>query len=245
MAKKILSNYPGAKTNSGIIPFLVNEIPYHERYFELFAGSAQLFRHKRRARTNHLNDVNPLVIAELFSTFGHELETVRYSSLPLLELLQYYLFTRKDFLYLDPPYPASARRSGAVIYDHEMMTDEVHVKFLTPVLAMDANIMISTRPNELYDRMLKDWRRAEFETMGHRGKVTEVIFMNYPKPSILHQYDMLGGDCWERQATGRMATRFADKLRRVDDYTRHIMIQELVKNDPAAVQHFLAVQQGV
>jgi len=240
----LLQNYPGAKTNSGIIPFIVNQIPYHWRYFELCAGSAQVFRHKRRAIVNYLNDLNPIVIAELFSVFGIEGEAIRYSTLPVLHLLPMFAFNRQDFIYLDPPYPASARRSGAVIYDCEMLGDDVHRQLLTAVLAMEANVMISTRPNDLYDTMLRDWRRLEFDTMGHYGPVTEVIFMNYPEPEYLHQYDMLGGDCWERQGVDRKRSRFADKLKRNTPYTNHLMIEELIKHDRAAVQHFLTVSAG-
>jgi 16S rRNA G966 N2-methylase RsmD len=236
-----LKHYPGAKTNSGIIPFLVNEIPYHTRYFELCAGSAQLFRHKRRAAVNYLNDINPLVIAELFSSFGHEEEMIRYSTLPLLEFLLYHTFTRNDFIYFDPPYPEDARRSGATLYEFEMLKRDQHSKFLSAVLAVNANITISSRPNELYDEMLKDWRRKEFETMGHRGAVTEVIYMNYEPPTLLHQYDMLGADCWDRQGTTRFKQRFAAKIDRIEPYDRHIMIQQLIEKYPEEVTHFLTV----
>lgn len=238
--------YPGAKTNSGIIAFLVNEIPHHDRYFELCAGSAQLFRNKKRAAYNHLNDINPLVIGELFSSFGHEKETIRYSTLPLNELLPHFSFSRRDFLYLDPPYldppyPASARRSGAAIYEHEMLSEDMHADLLARLLPLDANIMISTSPNDLYDQVLKGWRKESFETMGRRGKRTELIYMNYDKPTYLHQYDMLGSDCWDRQGVSRKRNRFVEKINRLDPYQRHIFIQELINSDQSAVQHFVSV----
>lgn len=237
-----LQNYPGAKTNSGIIPFLVNNIPFHKRYFEWCVGSGQLFRNKRRAQENYLNDVNPMVIAELFSQFGAENGAIRYSVSELKILFKLWHFTREDFMYLDPPYPADARRSGAVLYEFEMLSREAHEEFLTAVLAVNANTMISSRPNELYDTMLKDWRRKEFDTVGHRGQpATEVIYMNYPEPELLHQYDMLGNDCWERQEKSRMRERFKRKIERVSNHSRHIMIEQLVQQYPAEVKHFLTV----
>lgn len=233
-------SYPGAKTNSGIIQFLVNEIPHHVRYFEPCAGSAQLFRNKRRAQVNYLNDINNLLIAELTATFGIEGEQIRYFSVPVSQLFQMFQFTRNDFIYIDPPYPACARKSDASLYKNEMLLDADHAQLLSAVLKIDANIMISTRQNLLYDTMLVGWRKKEFNTVTHRGKaVTEVVYMNYEPPLYLHQYDMLGKDCWERQENDRKRSRFADKLHRQPPHINHMMIQEFIKHDRAAVQHFL------
>ena len=125
-----------------------------------------------------------------------------------------------------------------------MLSDKLHEEFLTAVLAKDTNFMISTRPNELYDIMLKTWRKKTMITRDRRGNATEVVYMNYEPPKLLHQYDMLGDDYVERQHLNRVRTRFANKLSRVDEYTRHMMIEEMIKNDPAAVQHFMAVLAG-
>jgi site-specific DNA-adenine methylase len=236
--------YPGAKTNSGIIQFLVNDIPYHHRYFELCAGTAQLFKHKERARYNYLNDINQDVVNKLAHLYSNTSGHIHYTSMPLVDYFRYRTFEKNDFIYLDPPYPASARRSGASLYKHEMLNDDDHVQLLKAIQVLDANVMISTRPNKLYELHLKKWRKAEFETMGQRGRVTEVIYMNYDKPTILHQYDLLGADCWERQQLKRKRIAFANKMKHLPPHQAHMLIEQIVKDYPTEVQHFLTVAES-
>src|SRR5579863_917743 len=102
----MISNYPGAKNGSGIIPFLINNIPYHEMYFELFAGSAQLFNYKKKAKRNVLNDIDKSVYKDLQSWAGAEIFNWDWQN-----VINTYDFNREDFIYLDPPYPMQARRN--------------------------------------------------------------------------------------------------------------------------------------
>jgi hypothetical protein len=137
----------------------------------------------------------------------------------------------------------AARRSPARLYKHEM-NDKQHVKLLKTMLPIDANIMISTRQNDLYDEHLKDWRKETFNTLTHRGRpATEIIYMNYPPPAILHQYDYLGEGYIDRQRIKRKVDRFQEKIQALPAYERHLFIQELIKHDQAAVQHFLSVSK--
>jgi len=235
-----LNNYPGAKNNTGLIQFLVNEIPYHTRYWELYAGSAALFRNKRAANSNILNDINSDVVAAL----KEEMHGAAIYNLPAVPLLQNGSFTREDFIYLDPPYPKKARRSGRSYYKHEMLEDYDHVQLLTTIQALEANVMISTGQNDLYDDMLKGWRKKEFNTMSQRGPYVEIIFMNYDQPTILHQYDMLGSDYIERQHMKRKITRFKNKIEQLPIHQKHLLMQLLIENDTAAVQHFLSIRPG-
>src|SRR6185437_4824857 len=158
----ILKDYPGAKTNSGIIQFMVNEIPYHKRYYELYAGSAQLYDKKKPAAYNMLADLNPAIVAALREKYTEP----DILNVPALSVLSGTRFYQDDFIYIDPPYPAKARRNGAIIYgDYEMMGDEPHIQLLDTIKQCPAYVMISTSPNELYQLHLKDWRRREFETI--------------------------------------------------------------------------------
>ncbi len=239
----MLNNYPGAKTNSGIIQWLVNDTPEHEHYAELYAGSAQLFDAKRPAPGgNYLRDINPAVVAALQNKYCTRAHISLGSA---LDFLQAHQLTRRWFIYLDPPYPYLSRRSGAKIYKYEMGTDLEHVQLLSAVAAVDANIKISTRQNELYDQHLAGWRKEEFKTMGHHGPVTEIAYMNYPPPLLLHQYDYIGNGYVDRQRVKRKITRFASKLQELPLYERHLFIQEMIKNDLPAVQHFLSMAAGI
>ena len=235
--------YPGSKTNSGIFQFLCNHTPHHKRYFELFAGRATYYSKKRPAEFSYLAEINPKQVAWLQAKFKDLVPVYEGSALDILDT---WPFETTDFVYLDPPYPAGARRSGNKLYTFEMLEDELHQPLLQAIKECPANVMISTSPNELYQLELKDWHVRDFNTMGHRGPRVERIYMNYdPDKVILHQYDMLGKDYMERQAIGRKVDRIAAKLQALPLHQKHLFFQEMCKNDPAAVQHFLSIKYNL
>ena len=81
------------------------------------------------------------------------------------------------FIYCDPPYPLSSRKN--YLYEYEMIEEE-HVKLLDSLKAHKGKVMISSYENELYNKMLKEWRKAIKHTIAENSvKRTEVIYMNY------------------------------------------------------------------
>lgn len=249
----ILDNYPGAKTNSGILQFLINRIPHHERYFELFAGSASLYFAKKLALQNVIMDRDEEVYRALGTKLSegypykyiHETPASSTTELSCRDAQQWLWDNTDelrwpDFIYLDPPYPFLSRRSGKSYYRHEMTNDD-HVQLLTTIRTVKAKIMISTRQNDLYDEYLYDWRKDVFKTVDRAGRAEEIIYMNYPVPDLLHQYDYVGQNFSDRQRIRRKVSRFSNKIQDLPPYERHLLIQEMIKEDPAAVKHFLAM----
>lgn len=234
--------YTGSKNGSGVLEFIINHVPAHSRYFELFAGSASLFRRKAIASTNILNELDLNQFEKLEKMYAHSAE----SFLVLNEDAIQYLYnkpgvawSRECFIYLDPPYPFSSRRSGKKLYNHEM-SDKDHIKLLSSIGSIDANIMISTRQNDLYDRMLPGWIKKEFQTTDRGGVVNEQIFMNYDIDNLfLHQYDYAGHGYIDRQRIKRKITRFTNKLSQLPQIERHLFIQSLIKSDYTSVKHFM------
>lgn len=235
-----MKRYPGAKGNSGIIQFFINKIPYHTRYFELFAGSAQLFRHKKPAGKNYLNDIDKKTLQKLQDSLKGK-GNIIFSQWNVHRFFHIFghTFTRNDFIYLDPPYPKEDRRSGATHYKFEMLDQETHLKLLERIKTIDANIMISTGLNDLYKDQLKDWQRFEFKTIGHKGRRIEVIYINYQIPEFLHQYDLFGDNFTRRQQIKRISSRFRDRLKRIHPYEAHIIIQDIIRDNPEAIKHFI------
>ena len=81
------------------------------------------------------------------------------------------------FIYCDPPYPLDTRKN--YLYEYEM-TEEEHVKLLDSLKTHKGKVMISSYENELYNKMLKEWRKAIKQTIAENSvKRTEVIYMNY------------------------------------------------------------------
>lgn len=255
--------YPGAKTNSGLVQFLINNIPLHDSYFELFAGTAKLFRTKRPAAYNIINDIDPEAPALRDKTVLHRgnlsmlagMDKNDYGSctwytcfdamdhiemlITIMSMVSTDLvFPGKKFIYLDPPYTFQSRRSGKKYYKHEVDLD-YHTRLLHRIQAVDANIMISTKEDPLYNEILKGWRKASFLTTDRQGTYEEIIFMNYDPPEILHQYDFLGKNFTDRQRIQRKIKRMNDKIAMLPGDEKHALLAALVKNNYASAKIFI------
>lgn len=93
-------------------------------------------------------------------------------------------FDAKDtFLYADPPYLWSTRTTKTM-YSHEMDSKQ-HADLLERLGEVKGKVMLSGYPSPLYDELLADWRRVEFELactmLGKktRSRRREVVWMNY------------------------------------------------------------------
>lgn len=212
-------------------------------YYELFGGSAKLFFGKKPASWSLISDIDESVYQwyqEVSKTRPDVLCTKR-SAIEILTCGDF-RFDENSFVYLDPPYPFLSRRAGKKYYSHEMSDDD-HVQLLKAVLQCKGNVMISTRQNDLYGTMLADWRCKKFDTVDRAGSVQELIYMNYPEPTLLHQYDFVGMGFSDRQRIKRKVQRFQDKINELPGYEKHLLIQEMIKNDYAAVRHFMTTQR--
>ena len=236
----IATAYIGSKNANGVLHTIINNIPFHTRYFELYAGSASIYQAKVPANWNLLCDINPHQVTRLKETIDDDHTIIK--CLPAMSIIAAYDFGRSDFVYLDPPYPFPSRRTGKKYYKYEMNQDD-HAQLLQEVKAMKGNIMISTRKNDLYAGELKDWRKVEISTADRAGACTEIIYTNYDSPALLHQYDYVGHGFTDRQRINRKIKRFELKLAMLQAYEKHLFIQELIKNDYAAVVHFLKTKQ--
>ena len=89
----------------------------------------------------------------------------------------------KTLFYLDPPYLHSTRASTET-YVHEMSEDD-HREMLDVIRGCESMIMLSGYPNELYDGILHDWNRHDFQidnkAAGGKSKriMTESVWCNY------------------------------------------------------------------
>lgn len=81
------------------------------------------------------------------------------------------------FVYADPPYMLDTRK--AYLYEHEM-TNEQHKELLAKLLKFKGKVMISGYENDLYNYMLKDWRKEKLKTTAECSvSREETIWMNY------------------------------------------------------------------
>jgi len=239
------TSYFGGKSGSGTYQTIINQIPPHEHYVEGFAGMAGVFRNMKTEASCLLIDQND----ELFNIYEQAgfkktsfsaqyfifRGTVKRIYLPgdsvkFFEDCRFQLDRPETFIYLDPPYPLSSRKSGPK-YKFEM-SDEQHIELLNVItLYKKAKVAISTYPNDLYNanNFMTDrgWRMIEFESQTRRGKATEQLWMNYPEPAELHDYQYLGEDYRERERITRMQNRWKAKFKNLPDLEKKAMLQHL------------------
>lgn len=88
-----------------------------------------------------------------------------------------------DVNYIDPTY---LRKSRATFNNYEFeMTEKQHEDMLRLVTATPGYFMISHYAHEMYDDMLKGWRRVQFDMPNHSGqgkakqRRVECLYLNY------------------------------------------------------------------
>lgn len=112
---------------------------------------------------------------------AERLKGVQIENLPAIEIIRRYN-TEDVFIYADPPYLRETRKR--YLYKHEM-TDQEHVDLLSVLINHPGKIMISGYENDLYNKVLKGWRKVSKETLAEGGlKRVETLWMNYEDPQM-------------------------------------------------------------
>ena len=247
------TQYYGGKSGSGTYQKIINQIPPHRIYVELFGGMLGIFRHKRQAVASFVFETDERLIRYYVEKLGFIQETnfdyilrslelggtrnycFHASTLDLFEDWRFMSLLDKEhvFIYADPPYPMSSRKSDRPQYKYEF-SDENHVELLSILTAFtQAKVAVSTYPNELYDEMIwgygcgEHWRRIEFESQTRHGIATEQLWMNYKETDLLHDYQYIGSDFRERERITRMQRRWRRKFKELPTIEQHAMLQNL------------------
>ncbi len=107
---------------------------------------------------------------------AERLKHAQIENLDAIELLARY-DTADVFVYLDPPYLPGIRKG--YLYKNEM--DEAgHIKLLETVTRHPGRFLISGYDNELYNKILNGWNKAQKQTQAEHGlKRIETLWFNY------------------------------------------------------------------
>ena len=121
-------------------------------------------------------------LPDVLRVAAKRLKRAQIEHLQALELINRY-DTSDVFIYADPPYLHSTR--SKYLYKHEM-TDQDHMDLLTALKRHPGKVLISGYDNDLYNQMLKGWRKETCRTRAEAGIArTEVLWMNYDKDITL------------------------------------------------------------
>lgn len=196
-----MRGYPGHKNIDGVFHTIINNIPFHEEYFEIFAGSGvianKLFDNGWSGTAMHINDIDVCITAK-YKYPGLSVITNK----PAVQLLAVPPgSTAKKFFFLDPPYLLDTRTSKS-LYNCEM-SDSDHVQLLAVLQQSKHNIMIIHPTCDLYDSTLSGWRTVPLKIRYNRKTSLEQLYMNYDVVKYPMITAFLGADCWKRQRIKR------------------------------------------
>jgi DNA adenine methylase len=226
--------YPGGKEGAGVWQRIVNHMPPHEVFVEMFAGGGAVLRNKEPANDTVAFDVDREALAELETTYRGQHpdagERVRFLCEDSLAWL------RKSggvigpgvLIYADPPYPLSARKTDRTRYARDL-TDEEHVELLERLTLTAARVMISGYRCPIYDAWLSDWTRVDYQAMTRGGVlVDESLWLNFRPPQRLHGYARVGTDYRERERIKRKRRRWLANFAALDDLEREAIFSDLL-----------------
>jgi DNA adenine methylase len=198
-------SYPGGK--GGLFRQLINLIPAHHTYIETHLGDGAVMRNKMAAARSIGVEIDASVLARWCGTELPALELVQADATAFLETYQ---FRGDEFLYVDPPYVRSSRRSLR-LYRNEL-SDREHQKLLQVLNCVGAKVMISGYGCALYDQRLSHWRRLEFGAGSHGLAHREVVWLNYEPPVVPADLRYAGHSFRERQRIKRKQQRLRQKI---------------------------------
>jgi len=241
--------YPGGKNGAGTYQKIINQLPAHQVYIEPFLGSGAIMRLKRPALINIGADLDRGVLewaAGLISPGTPAIyddpaaliaaaDSIKSSDDgpayfffcgPAAVLLACWPFRGNECCYCDPPYLAEVRRGGQrPLYGFEMMGEQDHRVLLGLLRSLPCPVALSGYESDLYNDELSEWRLYQFQAVTRGGSVaTESLWMNYPAPAMLHDYQYLGENYRERERIKRRKDRWVKRLHRLDDHERQAIL---------------------
>lgn len=252
-----LPSYNGGKCGNGTYQNIINHIPPHGVYVAPFAGHDGIFQKIRRADISILNDKDQRVIerwkkatilkncivCENFmqgSLFEQpEKPVVILKTQDYACVIAKFKDTADAFIYCDPPYKMDTRSSKKRIYKFDWINDNDHIDFLSLANTCKTNVMISAYESDLYNDMLKGWNTHRFMSMTRAGLKQEIIYYNYPKPAILHDFQYLGKNYRERERIKRKVIRFENKMNRLPDDERNAILSNIIAKNKTTVTRLI------
>jgi site-specific DNA-adenine methylase len=225
-----MATYPGGKAGDGVYQTIINQLPPHDTYIEAFAGGAAIARHKRPAAETILIDRHRPALDAL-SPLAAQIGA-RIICGDALAWLAERRWTGRELVYLDPPYVRSARKSARDLYAFEM-DDADHERLLDIATAIPCPVAISGYASDLYERRLTGWRQITFQARTRGGgSATEILWMNYPPPSALHDYTHLGADYQERERIKKKVRRWESRLAGLPHTERLALLSAMLQHPP-------------
>ncbi|MEE1882658.1 DNA adenine methylase [Pseudomonas soli] len=210
--------YPGGKGKC--YQRLINLMPPHQTYIESHLGGGAVMRNKKAAKRSIGLDIDPVVIERWRSETSAVCELHQVDAVTFLSSFSY---VGDELVYVDPPYvPETRRRSKVYRCDY---TQADHVKLLGCLTSLPCKVMLSGYDNDLYNEVLRGWRKVQFSAKTHVEVREEVVWLNFDPPNQLHDSRYRGETFRERQTIQRRQARLRSRIDEMDPVERTELLQ--------------------
>ncbi len=177
--------YTGNNKIYGVYHKIINNIPVHNLYFELFCGSAAIYKElssivPKGKAIYHINDIDLSVMDQL--KLPANVCGMNSNAFDIIKKLINEGHGTQTFIYMDPPFLHSTRHSPKY-YNYEL-TDTDHLQLLELSKQLKCNVMILHPKCDLYDNALKDWRKVEIKVRYRSKTSIQNLYMNYPAGTL-------------------------------------------------------------
>ncbi len=216
----------GAKSASGAYQAIINLMPPHQVYIEPFLGTGAVMARKAPALLNIGIDLDEDAINDFSLPNGVEYLGIIGNGIDYLYKLD--KAQHETVVYCDPPYHPSTRTSKNK-YKYEL-TDDDHKKLLLTIKLLKCRVIISGYRCDLYDQLLSDWRRVDFQVMSRAGARTESVWLNF-EPGEIHYHTYAGKNFTDRQRIQRKAARWAKNFKSLPPAERQAVMSALLAVD--------------
>lgn len=224
-AEKIipLPTYPGRKAASGAWQKIISEIPKCSLFVDAMCGSGFVGSIVTGCQVV-MNDIDKSIIDRIgLPAVNYEFRNEHYKNI----IRRFDNGSRERVFYFDPPYKFSTRSYQKSIYKHDW-TDRDHETFLQRMADMKCPTMVSHYPCEMYDSVLKNWRKITYNSMTRAGVREESLYMNYQQPVLLQCYQHVGENFTDRQRIKRKVERLVKRLQNEQPQERAAILSSII-----------------
>lgn len=225
------SKWPGTKNSAGVCEQLISLIPPHKTYIAPFAGHCAIATKMRPAERRVFCDLDRDALA--YWMFQKPAELYRQCGIDWLEnyfqihrVDQAYQFRGDVFVFVDPPYfPGTC---GKGIYRHELTADD-HSRLLNVLCKIPEPVMLAGYRCELYDALLEPdlWERIDYKVSTRGGQKTESVWINYARPTELHDPRFIGRDKRDRERIRKRQRNIKSLVNRLPALERQALLESI------------------
>lgn len=224
--------YNGGKNNAGVYQSIINCFPIHDIYLELFVGSGAIYHYKAPADISILMDMVQLCDLPLKDRIRPGDLFINNDALIFLDIagsILNYLVTagNKILIYLDPPYLLYTRSCQKKMYNFEMSVND-HISLLSHIIKLKCMVAISSYDNKLYNDYLHDWFKVPYKVITRSGIKSEILYLNYEIPYLLHDYSYIGGNFKEREKFKLIHDNMLSKINRLPAALKNKIVNSIL-----------------